>query len=126
MEESSSEERLCANGQATISACRCILLIGWINQRRHAGLNFYDFYIFNLYFSFVFLLFFLLQIVLRKLQDLQLAIVIVRLCERDYEEQGNLLRKLLCREIFGAEITDVKDFDVTPRANRYVFTGLYI
>lgn len=77
-------------------------------------------------FSFVLLLFSLLQIVLRKLQDLQLAIVIVRLCERDYDEQDNLLRELLCREIFGAEVTDVKDFDGTPKANRYVSTGLYM
>ncbi|KAL3982356.1 RAVE protein 1 C terminal family protein [Acanthocheilonema viteae] len=62
-----------------------------------------------------------IQMVLRKLQDLQLAIIIVRLYERDYEEQGNLLRELLCREIFGAEVADVKDFDVTSRANRNPF-----
>ncbi|VDM92434.1 unnamed protein product, partial [Litomosoides sigmodontis] len=62
-----------------------------------------------------------IQIVLRKLQDLQLAIVIVRLCERDYEEQGNLLRELLWREIFGMEIADVKDFDAMSRANRNPF-----
>ncbi|KAM3726028.1 DmX-like protein [Dirofilaria immitis] len=62
-----------------------------------------------------------IQIVLRKLQDLQLAIVIVRLCEKDYEDQGNLLRELLCREIFGIEVMNVKDFDVTPRANRNPF-----
>ncbi|EJD75711.1 hypothetical protein LOAG_17206 [Loa loa] len=62
-----------------------------------------------------------IQIVLRKLQDLQLAIVIVRLCERDYEEQGNLLRELLCKEIFDAEVTDVKYFDATSRANRNPF-----
>ncbi|CAG9539942.1 unnamed protein product [Cercopithifilaria johnstoni] len=60
-----------------------------------------------------------IQIVLKKLQDLQLAIVIVRLCERDYEEQGNLLRELLCREIFGTEVADIKDFDVTPGSNRF-------
>ncbi|VDK86479.1 unnamed protein product [Onchocerca ochengi] len=61
------------------------------------------------------------KIVLRKLQDLQLAIVIVRLCEKDYEDQNNLLRELLCKEIFGAEVTNIKDFDVTPRANRNPF-----
>ncbi|VDO29703.1 unnamed protein product [Onchocerca flexuosa] len=61
------------------------------------------------------------KIVLRKLQDLQLAIVIVRLCEKDYEDQSNLLRELLCKEIFGAEVTNVKDFDVTPRTNRNPF-----
>ncbi|KAK6110658.1 RAVE protein 1 C terminal family protein [Brugia pahangi] len=62
-----------------------------------------------------------IQIVLKKLQDLQLAIIIVRLCERECEEQGNLLGELLCKEIFGMEITDVKDFDVTPGANRNPF-----
>uniref|UniRef100_A0A0R3RIQ7 Rav1p_C domain-containing protein n=1 Tax=Elaeophora elaphi TaxID=1147741 RepID=A0A0R3RIQ7_9BILA len=56
-----------------------------------------------------------------KLQDLQLAIVIVRLCERDYEKQGNLLRELLCREVFGVEVTDTRDFDVTAGANRNPF-----
>lgn len=76
-------------------------------------------------FLFVFL-FFHLQIVLRKLQDLQLAIVIVRLCERDYEEQGNLLKELLCREIFGVEVADVKDSDVISGGNKYVSTGFYI
>ncbi|VDN05634.1 unnamed protein product [Thelazia callipaeda] len=62
-----------------------------------------------------------LQIVVNKLQDLQLAMVIVRLYETDYEEQSNLLRELLCREIFGAGIVDLKDFDKMPSAHRNPF-----
>uniref|UniRef100_A0A915Q0C7 RAVE complex protein Rav1 C-terminal domain-containing protein n=1 Tax=Setaria digitata TaxID=48799 RepID=A0A915Q0C7_9BILA len=63
----------------------------------------------------------ILFIVLRKLQDLQLAMVIVRLSETDYEEQSNLLRELLSREIFGAEVANAKDFEVISGANQNPF-----
>lgn len=57
---------------------------------------------------------------MRKLQDLQLAIVMVRICDINYKEQGNLLRSLLCKEIFGTEVTDINEFDDSFKANRYV------
>lgn len=48
--------------------------------------------------------------------------VIVRLYGTDYEDQGNMLRELLCREIFGAENPTMKDIDIMPSTNRLVFS----
>uniref|UniRef100_A0A915EBL8 RAVE complex protein Rav1 C-terminal domain-containing protein n=1 Tax=Ditylenchus dipsaci TaxID=166011 RepID=A0A915EBL8_9BILA len=49
-----------------------------------------------------------IQTILSRLNDLQLAMVILRLHESDPEKQSELINELLCREIFGCEAETIR------------------
>lgn len=53
--------------------------------------------------------FFFFQTVLNKLRDVQLAMVIVRLYESDYDKQAQLMKDLLCRVVFGEDCTGISN-----------------
>uniref|UniRef100_A0A158R4B7 WD_REPEATS_REGION domain-containing protein n=1 Tax=Syphacia muris TaxID=451379 RepID=A0A158R4B7_9BILA len=73
------------------------------------------------------------QTVLSKLQDIQLAMVIIRLYETDVDRRWNMMKELLCRQVLGIEAeeldnanngeigTENDELMECSKANRYIF-----